>query len=177
LWTRGQMRPFQALVAEGASLLANDFVLFTALHCATYFANEQVVRCLLNCGADGNVCGGVKDRPLHLAASRGLSAIATLLLDAGADPQLADDEGNLPLHFAAKTGHMGVLNILLRSSSNLQETVATRNVYGDTPLHLACYGGRLDATKTLIAAAGSHLMVSVRFISFISPWTQSYVQV
>lgn len=42
LWTRGQMRPFQALVAEGASLLANDFVLFTALHCATYFANEQV---------------------------------------------------------------------------------------------------------------------------------------
>lgn len=57
------------------------------------------------------------------------------------------------------------------------QTVATRNVYGDTPLHLACYGGRLDATKTLIAAAGSHLMVSVRFISFISPWTQSYVQV
>lgn len=46
---------------------------------------SQVVRCLLNCGADGNVCGGVKDRPLHLAASRGLSAIATLLLDAGAD--------------------------------------------------------------------------------------------
>lgn len=155
----------QALVAEGASLLANDFVLFTALHCATYFANEQVVRCLLNCGADGNVCGGVKDRPLHLAASRGLSAIATLLLDAGADPQLADDEGNLPLHFAAKTGHMGVLNILLRSSSNLQETVATRNVYGDTPLHLACYGGRLDATKTLIAAAGSHLMVSENVFS------------
>ncbi|KIH45126.1 ankyrin repeat protein, partial [Ancylostoma duodenale] len=31
----------QALVTEGASLAANDFVLFTALHCATYFANEQ----------------------------------------------------------------------------------------------------------------------------------------
>ncbi|VDL64255.1 unnamed protein product, partial [Nippostrongylus brasiliensis] len=155
----------QALVREGASLLANDFVLFTALHCATYFANEQVVRCLLNSGADGNVCGGVKDRPLHLAASRGLSAIASLLLDAGADPQLADDEGNLPLHFAAKSGHMGVLNVLLKSSTNLQETVATRNVYGDTPIHLACYGGRLDATKALIAAAGSSLMVSENVFS------------
>nr|CDJ86025.1 Ankyrin and Tyrosine protein kinase domain containing protein [Haemonchus contortus] len=156
----------QALVTDGASLEANDFVLFTALHCATYFANEQVVRCLLNCGADGNVCGGVKDRPLHLAASRGLSAIASLLLEAGADPQLADDEGNLPLHFAAKTGHMAVLNILLKNSKNLSETVATRNVYGDTPLHLACYGGRLDATKALIeAAAGSHLMVSENVFS------------
>ncbi|VDM78118.1 unnamed protein product, partial [Strongylus vulgaris] len=155
----------QALVDKGASLAANDFVLFTALHCATYFANEQVVRCLLSCGADGNVCGGVKDRPLHLAASRGLSAITSLLLEAGADPQLADDEGNLPLHFAAKTGHMAVLNILLRSSSNVVEIVATRNVYGDTPLHLACYGGRLDAAKALITAAGSHLMVSENVFS------------
>ncbi|KAK5986825.1 hypothetical protein GCK32_010971 [Trichostrongylus colubriformis] len=45
------------------------------------------------------------------------------------------------------------------------KTVATRNVYGDTPLHLACYGGRLDATKALIAAAGSHLMVSENVFS------------
>ncbi|ETN80450.1 ankyrin repeat protein, partial [Necator americanus] len=44
-------------------------------------------------------------------------------------------------------------------------TVATRNVYGDTPLHLACYGGRLDAAKALIAAAGSHLMVSENVFS------------
>ncbi|EPB69731.1 ankyrin repeat protein [Ancylostoma ceylanicum] len=60
---------------------------------------------------------------------------------------------------------MAVLNILLRSSSNVVETVATRNVYGDTPLHLACYGGRLDAAKTLIAAAGSHIMVSENVFS------------
>ncbi|KAJ1346400.1 hypothetical protein KIN20_001175 [Parelaphostrongylus tenuis] len=155
----------QALVTGGASLVANDFVLFTALHCATYFANEQVVRCLLSCGADGNVHGGVKDRPLHLAASRGLSAIVSVLLEAGADPQLPDDEGNLPLHFAAKTGHMGVLNILLKHGSNVQEMVATHNVYGDTPLHLACYGGRLDAAKALITACGSHLMVSENVFS------------
>ncbi|VDM58140.1 unnamed protein product [Angiostrongylus costaricensis] len=152
---------YKALVAGGASLVANDFVLFTALHCATYFANEQVVRCLLSCGADGNVHGGVKDRPLHLAASRGLSAIVSVLLEAGADLQLPDDEGNLPLHFAAKTGHMGVLNILLKHSSDVQEMVATQNVYGDTPLHLACYGGRLDAAKALISASGSHLMENV----------------
>uniref|UniRef100_A0A0K0CZ87 Protein kinase domain-containing protein n=1 Tax=Angiostrongylus cantonensis TaxID=6313 RepID=A0A0K0CZ87_ANGCA len=169
-------------------LIANDFVLFTALHCATYFANEQVVRCLLSCGADGNVHGGVKDRPLHLAASRGLSAIVSVLLEAGADrefitffslslgfflirevrelsAQLPDDEGNLPLHFTAKTGHMGVLNILLKHNSNVQEMVATQNVYGDTPLHLACYGGRLDAAKALISASGSNLMVSENVFS------------
>ncbi|KJH46496.1 ankyrin repeat protein [Dictyocaulus viviparus] len=155
----------QALVTSGASLVANDFVLFTALHCATYFANEQVVRCLLSCGADGNVHGGVKDRPLHLAACRGLSTIVSVLLEAGADPHLPDDEGNLPLHFAAKTGHMAVLNVLLKYSSNVQEMVATRNVYGDTPLHLACYGGRLDATKALITASGSFLMVSENVFS------------
>uniref|UniRef100_A0A1I7XSS6 Protein kinase domain-containing protein n=1 Tax=Heterorhabditis bacteriophora TaxID=37862 RepID=A0A1I7XSS6_HETBA len=148
----------EALLNKGASIHANDFVLFTALHCAAYFAHEQVVRILLCRGADANWCGGVRDRPLHLAASRGLAAISTMLLDAGGDPQLADDEGNIPLHFAAKAGYMAVLHILLKRSNEVQESATARNVYGDSPLHLACYAGRLDAAKALIAVAGSHIM-------------------
>jgi len=109
------------LLDKGASLLANDFVKFTALHCATYFAHEQVVKVLLNRGADANWEGGVRDRPLHLAAGRGLTTITVQLLEAGADLTLADDEGNVALHYAAKAGHLAAIQLLLKRAKGAQE--------------------------------------------------------
>ncbi|CAD6185712.1 unnamed protein product [Caenorhabditis auriculariae] len=148
----------QKLLDKGAPLYTNDFVHFTALHCATYFAQEQVVRLLLARGADANWEGAVKDRPLHLAAGKGLITITNLLLDAGADPLLADDEGNLALHYAAKSGHLAVLNVMLKKVKGVHERVATRNLYGDTPLHLACYAGRLDLAKAIISCASTNIV-------------------
>lgn len=45
----------QVLVAHGAQLHTADFfVQFTALHCASYFGNEQAVRELIAAGANAN---------------------------------------------------------------------------------------------------------------------------
>ncbi|VDN26827.1 unnamed protein product [Gongylonema pulchrum] len=135
------------LIEHGASLNAVDFVHFTPLHSATYFAHEKIVRLLMKRGADPNSCGGVKDRPLHLASSKG--HITTL----------ADDEGNTSLHFAAKTGHVGIIDLLLlKIGAGHQELALKANVYGDTPLHTACYAGRLDAVKRLLTVAGSNTL-------------------
>lgn len=45
----------------------------------------QIVRLLMKRGADPNACGGVKDRPLHLASNKGQISIVSALLEADAD--------------------------------------------------------------------------------------------
>ncbi|EFO20785.2 TKL/MLK/HH498 protein kinase [Loa loa] len=152
----GNAEMVEKLIDRGASLQIADFVNFTPLHCATYFAHEKIVRLLMKRGADPNACGGVRDRPLHLASNKGQISIVSALLEADADPTLADDEGNTSLHFAAKTGHVGIIDLLLlKIGTGHQELALKTNVYGDTPLHAACYAGRLDAVKRLLDFAGS----------------------
>lgn len=41
------------------------------------------------------------------------------------------------------------------------------NIYGDTPLHLACYAGRLEAAKRLIAISGSSTLSLVNLVWFV----------
>lgn len=38
----GSLELVERLIVAGASIQASDFVNFTALHCATYFAHEKV---------------------------------------------------------------------------------------------------------------------------------------
>uniref|UniRef100_A0AC34FGJ0 Protein kinase domain-containing protein n=1 Tax=Panagrolaimus sp. ES5 TaxID=591445 RepID=A0AC34FGJ0_9BILA len=117
------------------------------------------VRALLASGADPNCSGGVHDRPLHIAASKTQFSIVNILLEAGGDPSLTDDEGNTALHFAAKMGHSTIINHLLKKcEKNKRQLVMQANIYGDTPMHTACYTGRLDAAKQILAAAGSSIL-------------------
>ncbi|KAK0418778.1 hypothetical protein QR680_013769 [Steinernema hermaphroditum] len=156
----------RALIAKGAILHALDFVQFTALHCATYWGKEEVVEVLLFNGADPNYSGGVGDRPLHLASSKGSPKMVSLLLDVGADCLLADDEGNTALHFAAKTQYGAIVDLLLcKLGPKPQEAINKTNVYGDTPLHTACYAGRLESTKKLVMLAGTTVLATENVFS------------
>lgn len=77
----------------------------TALYC---LANEcgsgagpELVRVLVQAGADVNACGGVtRATPLHMAARRGHLEIARALLDCGATIDARDSKGDTPLRRA-----------------------------------------------------------------------------
>lgn len=71
-------------------------------------------------GADPNFCGGVNDRPLHIAAGRPHLGIVKLLLEFGADATMTDDEGNSALHFAACSGHSAIVSALLSKAESPQ---------------------------------------------------------
>ncbi|KAI1708837.1 ankyrin repeats (3 copies) domain-containing protein [Ditylenchus destructor] len=162
----GNAEMVRTLVTHGAKLHTPDFVHFTPLHCAVYFGNEQAVRELVAAGADPNISGGVNDRALHIAAAKPHPTILSILLDdGGADPSLADDEGNTSLHFAAKTGHSGVIDYLLKKSKDPHEIVLKTNIYGDTPIHSACYTGRVEAVKHLLSVAGSSILTMENLFS------------
>lgn len=143
----------EILLDNGAKINIQDAVNFTPLHIACNFGNDKVVSLLVSHGADVNASGGVGDRPLHLACSRGHLNITKLLVEAPQQPaevNVKDDEEHYPIHFCCKSGHLTVLSYLLEKQA--QPHVC--NIYGDTPLHLACYSGKVEIVKHLISVTG-----------------------
>ena len=59
----------------------------TALHCATFNGNAEVVKVLLDAGADRSSALEEGATALHLATRGGYLEIAHLLIDAGAGKQ------------------------------------------------------------------------------------------
>lgn len=61
----------------------------------------QVLRLLLEKGADGNACNKWRETPLLIAANNGHRAAVEALLEHGADPSLCSEAGWSALTFAA----------------------------------------------------------------------------
>ncbi|XP_064617011.1 serine/threonine-protein kinase TNNI3K-like [Liolophura sinensis] len=150
----GHQEVAKLLLSKGAQIDAPDAVRFSPLHLACYFGHEKTVEELINNGADINISAGVGDRPIHLACARGNQQITQRLVQGTntqkADVNAKDDEEHRPLHFCCKGGHLGVVNYLLQQPVEPHVT----NIYGDTPLHLACYHGKIEVAKQLVSKTG-----------------------
>jgi hemoglobin len=80
-------------------------------------AGPELVRLLVQAGADVNACGGVtRATPLHMAARRGHVEIARVLLALGAATEARDSKGVTPLERAANCRKTAVV-ALLRDAS------------------------------------------------------------
>lgn len=96
------------LIDNGAPLdaMSTNATRNTPLHAALAGAtNPTLVRRLVFAGADVAARGETGIQPLHLAASRGDTALCELLLARGADPQAYMDDGTTPGELATKRGH------------------------------------------------------------------------
>lgn len=91
-----------ALAADGS----------TALHAAAASGHANVVRLLLDGGADALVVDAESRTPLHLVASAGHGLCVKALLDAGADPEGKDGAGCSPVALAQSNKHMGTHRML-----------------------------------------------------------------
>ncbi|XP_071156052.1 serine/threonine-protein kinase TNNI3K-like [Mytilus edulis] len=147
------------LLENGGLINKGDAVKFSPLHLASNFGQDKVVELLISCGADINISGGVGDRPLHLACSKGHLNITKLLINGTskqiADVNVTDDEEHRPIHFCCKSGHLMVLHYLLEH----QAEAHGENIYGDTPLHLACYNAKVEVVKQLVSLTGPDSLV------------------
>lgn len=84
----------------------------TALHEAAAAGHANVVRLLLDGGADALVIDGEFRTPLHLVAVAGHGLCVKALLDAGADPDSKDGQGCTPLALAEQAKHMGTARMM-----------------------------------------------------------------
>eukprot|EP00940_MAST-03C_sp_MAST-3C-sp2_P003576 g3576.t1 len=119
------------------------------LHEAISKNHSNVVKLLIDAGADVNKACSSGKTPLLIAVTHGHRDIAEELIKSGADPNKISHSPNLlsPLHIAVKGGDTKTVDLLLRHGASPRHK--TRK--GWTPLHLAVKQGHQDIVHSLVA--------------------------
>lgn len=126
---------FQLLFSYGAadaiSIKDRDHQM-SALHYACENGDADVVRFLLEKGADANQETKLGARPLHIAAKRGDIEMAKTLIEAGADQDKALDKmERTPIFEAVRAGDHDMIEFLIHKGANLDH----QNISGQNVLH------------------------------------------
>lgn len=80
-----------------------------------------------------------------------------------------------PLRAAAASGNVECMHILIKSGADIE----AKNVYGNTPLHIACLNGHADAVTVLIVNAanvGKMILEFVRKIFISNFYNKQFLQ-
>ena len=103
-----------ALLARGADVAqrAANPMQVQALHSAMVAGDVEIVRALLNAGADVDPRQQAGVTPLMGAAAGGSVELVQLLLAAGADPSLEDDAGHTAFDWATDRGQAATAALL-----------------------------------------------------------------
>ena len=121
------------------------------IHIAAGSRRPEMVRALVELGADVNAFGGdYPSTPLMLACDEGDMETVRLLLELGADPddvRDGDDHCGTPLHTAVRNRSKRLAEVLLRSGADPDK----RDSYGTSARELAAEQG-WDEFHALVAA-------------------------
>ena len=116
--------------------------LFTA---AAGNGGTNMIRLLLNRGANVNSPGYRNAKPLHAACRDGKRDVAQMLIQAGAAVNSRDDYDLTPLHMAVLRGHMNCARLLLENGA----LINARDNQGNTPFLYACINARMGFIRYL----------------------------
>ncbi|HWW94752.1 MAG TPA: ankyrin repeat domain-containing protein [Vicinamibacteria bacterium] len=108
-------RVSQILAADGGAPGSYSSDGHTPLGLACFFGHRDIVRLLIEKGADVNAVSRNAQHvaPLHAATARQDAAIVEALLKAGADPNRHQEAGITPLHEAAAAGQEAIARLLV----------------------------------------------------------------
>src|SRR6266850_2211411 len=91
----------------------------TPLHVASSHGYLEVVRTLVEQGADMTAQDNRKKTPLHAASGEGRVDVARFLVEHGADATALDMQGWIPLHWASLGGHVEVASFFIEHGVDL----------------------------------------------------------
>ena len=148
----------------------------TPLHLASLHGHFEIVRQLIEHGAEVNSLGEKHRTPLHLASSLVSTEIVTLdparadvygrgkrpssnslffgecvdlvqvLIEHGADLIAQDDTGSTPLHLVSSKGSARTVRVLIKHGAG----VSARNGNHEIPLHLASSSGSTETVRLFL---------------------------
>jgi hypothetical protein len=105
----------------------------TPIHIACNFNNEQIIKLLIQFGANINKKNSKGASPLTEMNNYDDNMLK-LLINYGGDIHTVDYEGNTILHIAALYNLINIIKVLFDNKININKT----NKNGNTPLHNAC---------------------------------------
>ena len=86
----------------------------SGIHYAALNGRVDVVKVLLQNGADVNDVDVLEWTALHCAAKKGHVGVVKVLIQNGADVNAVDEEKSTALHYAARYGHVDVAKVLIQ---------------------------------------------------------------
>ncbi len=136
------------LTKDSKALNAKDEYGRTSLHLASREGYFDIVKYLIERGADVNIDDDINCTPLHLASRWGRLDCAKYLVEHGADVNIMGGiEKNLtPLHSASVGGHLDIVQYLIEQGADINRGGVERIM----PLHFASSIGHLGVVKYLI---------------------------
>jgi ankyrin len=105
----------------------------------------QVVRSLLDKGADVNVATSDGYSALHAAVSLGFAEMCKILISAGADLNARMRYGATPLFFAARYNNLELISLLLSAGADRDQALSN----GVKPIDIARRFGFIEAVRLL----------------------------
>ncbi len=95
-----------------------------ALQAASEGGYQEIIKLLLDGGADVNAQGGMYGNALQAASGKGHQEIVKLLLDNGADVKAQGGKYGNALQAASEGGHQGIVKLLLDKRAELRAAEA-----------------------------------------------------
>ncbi|CAN5906767.1 ankyrin repeat domain-containing protein [soil metagenome] len=142
----------ESLLASKADVSASQADGTTALHWATYYDQEDVVKKLVAADAKAEVANRYGITPLLLACQNGSAEIVKMLSDAGANVNAKQSGGETALMIAARTGKVDAVKVLLDQGAKVEAQDRTEQ----TALMWAAANGHVDVV-TLLLKSGADL--------------------
>jgi len=142
----GKVSDVQGWLAQGVSLQLRDTRGFSLVYIAAANGQAEVLKLLLEHGAQAKDTTLDGDTPLHAAVAAGCLPCIHLLVAHKADLYRPNSDGDLPLHVAALYGRTELIAYLLDKGMQ----VNARNGTGSTALHLAALASQTAAMQLLL---------------------------
>jgi ankyrin repeat protein len=143
---QGNLKEVRRQLAWGVNVNKSHlFTRDTPLIEAAANGHMEVVKLLIENGADVNLKGEAWYGPLHAAAAKGHLEVVKILLENGADVNIFHH--NKPLHNAAMNGHIEVARILLAHGADIN----AKGTDEAAPLHTAVSNNQLEMVKWLLS--------------------------
>ncbi|MBC8276917.1 MAG: ankyrin repeat domain-containing protein [FCB group bacterium] len=118
----------------------------TPMHGAAAYGHPEMVKYLIDKGADVNIANDFGFTPILGAASGGKVECMQYLVEAGADINMKLPQGESLIHLAAQSGNLDMVKMLVDNGADINQ----RTDYGRIPLINALYSEQLEAIKYLV---------------------------
>lgn len=145
----------EILLSAGAEIKISSTKGLTPLHLAVSAreGSPEIVRKLIQMGADVNAAEEFGDTVLHFATRSEKTENAKILLEAGANVHAVGRFGNTPLHSAAwkQKAPASLVKLFVDAKAD----VNAKNSVGETAVHIAADGGNKEFLRELLDAGGN----------------------